>query len=78
MILYKNVCDFCSNEEEITEKDGQLDIEFSILTLYDSALKNKRHRIKHLQGTFCSKECLIEYFKENLTEEGKVRGIKDE
>jgi hypothetical protein len=72
MILYKNICDFCGNEEEIVQECGSFVLHFTVLSAYDQVVDGKRHSMKPYEASFCRRECLEEWIKANLTKNGMV------
>ena len=77
MIVYKNVCDYCANEETITENSIGFGINFSVLSVYKQAVKGQWHNTDN-KMTFCRRDCLIEWLKDNMRPDGTFSGDKVE
>lgn len=71
MILTINVCDICGNEAEIKKGDTQLEFHFKTALLSASRLDSSYYNNKLISGTFCGKECLLEYLRNYFNEKKK-------
>ena len=69
MIVYKNVCDYCSNEEIIDEESISFVVRFGVMP----ALKSVGNKYINLTDmSFCCRGCLCEWIKDNLKENGTL------
>lgn len=66
MILSINVCDLCGHEAEIKKGDLQIEFHFKTALLSSSRLDPAYYNNKLTSGTFCGKECLLEFLKNYL------------
>ena len=65
MIVHMNVCDFCGSQTQI--QSG------SFCGLYANfyiapTIEKAPWPIKYVEKTFCNKQCLMEFFKENVND----------
>lgn len=75
MIIHKNVCDFCSNEEIIDEDAISFVIKFGILKTKE-VISTKY--FSQVEMSFCCRDCLCEWFKDNLREDGSLIEVGNE
>jgi hypothetical protein len=66
MILSINVCDNCGTQAEIKKGDDQIEFHFKSFSLASMRLDNSYSGNKLISCTFCGKDCLLDYLKENL------------
>ncbi len=73
IIIHKNVCDYCKNEELITDDVISFAIHFSTLSTSEMMLKG-RHMIGAHKNelSFCCRDCLCEWFKNNMKPNGEI------
>lgn len=77
MIVYFNVCDHCGNQNEIKEGDSQFVLSFTTQSAHEFIKKGRPYPSKDFQGTFCDKECMINYFQEFLSHNGKLKNVEE-
>lgn len=81
MIVNYNVCDQCGNQNEIQSGSlgSGIDVTFTIIPTYQT-IENRGgyNRDKQTNGTFCDKECMLEWFKANLSINGMMKEQKGE
>jgi len=84
MIVHFSVCDHCSAQRQIGNPiDGESSDSYAIngfefcFCVIDltASIKNGGSSFgkKYTSGTFCNKDCLIEFFKENMKKDGKLK-----
>lgn len=78
MIVFYNICDHCSNQTQIEDDKNDYGIEFHFYSYLISTKERRDNWSKRNVGTFCNKECLLEYLKNNLDNKGKVKGESKE
>ncbi len=75
MIVNYNVCDQCGNQNEIRSGsvDSGIDITFTIVPTYQTIENAGTYKMnKNVNGTFCDKECMIEWLKSHVSKAGVV------
>lgn len=70
MIIHKNVCDNCSNEEIIDENAISFAIKFATLTTQKAVETN--YYTAQVEKSFCSRGCLCAWFEHNLKMHGEL------
>lgn len=78
LIVYKNVCDYCGNEEIINEDAAAFVIRFTTLSAHLQENEKKRHPLNPFEVSYCSKDCFVEWIKENIRKDGKLIGHDDD
>ena len=73
MIVYKNVCDYCKNEEFIDEDNISFVINFGIFPAH-KAIKSAFY--DKIEKSFCCRDCMCEWFKNNLKKDGTMIEVK--
>lgn len=77
MIVHYNVCDQCGNQTQVDlSEDGEnKGFEFSFATqdLVACLEKDRFRTAKMKTGTFCDKDCLLEYLKAHIAENGQIK-----
>lgn len=74
MIISYNVCEHCGSQTEISNitDDTGFEFHFCTFSLKDSARGQKPWPGKFNVGSFCDRNCLLEYLKANLDEKGNT------
>ena len=82
MLVTFLICDFCGTQNQIHTDEKKIDnvgFEFCFYTLCASdALENKRYNPKYNNLTFCGKECLMEFLKKNINNDGMLKKQDDQ
>jgi hypothetical protein len=91
MIIHNHVCNYCGDQMELPfecEEDSffksnppkeskmygiALDVVVSPIKSFDGYSKRPA---KKVSLTFCGKECLVEYVRKSVSEEGKLEKLK--
>jgi hypothetical protein len=78
MIVHYNVCDQCGNQSQLdtaeSESSGGFEFCFMIQDIVASLEHDKFRSKQSMKSvTFCDKECLLEYLKLHLTENGQFK-----
>lgn len=75
MIVFYNVCDHCGTQKEISSGSlgNGFSVKFSIEEAYEQASNPHKYGIKSYQGTFCDRECFLEWMKENMNSHGMIK-----
>lgn len=79
MIVYMNVCDQCGNQNQIQSGsfDSGIDVNFTIISVFQVVEnRNKYSTDKQITGTFCDRDCLIEWLKARVSDKGIVSAEK--
>lgn len=74
MIIHYNVCDQCGDKDEIVK--GQfsgIGIEYDVYSVKVPSGFSVSNIFKP-NKTFCCKNCMIEYFKTNINDDGSQKG----
>lgn len=75
VIVHYNVCDHCGQQTQISsdEKDITNGFEFFFYTLdLKESIKGNKYSPKFKCGTFCDRDCLVEFLKANLKPNGRL------
>lgn len=83
MIINMNVCDNCGNQSEIPpprdktspdeEPEKGFAFHFYTTSLQRMVADNRFSSTKYKSGTFCDKECLLQFIKDNLDAYGRMK-----
>jgi len=69
MIVYYNICDNCGNQNQIISGSAGSGVSFTFYVFPTYEVKSLMFS-KNEEVTFCNKECLLSYLKDNLTKSG--------
>jgi hypothetical protein len=76
------VCDQCGSQHQVYLDEKQADNNcFSIAIVVEdmaNAIKGVTYGVKYKNFTFCDRDCMIEFFKNNMNPNGKFREKPDE
>jgi len=80
LLVYQNVCDFCGNCKQILKNDNQISFSYFSEPLAerveDEAKRSYRKTILE-EGTFCSRDCIVEFIKKNIDVDGNMNERDD-
>ena len=78
MIVSYNVCDHCGAQTEITEAEGSeckdcFEFNYYVVNVVALCKGAKNNFPKWVGFTFCNRDCLIEYLKQNMDNDGTIK-----
>lgn len=78
MIINYNVCDHCGSQKQILSgSDNGVQVALAVQMPYE-VVSNAYSKKEEFRGTFCDRDCLLSFIKENLTLSGRFKGRDEE